>query len=169
MAVDTRARPAAEPAASSADLVRRYSREVYLLSFRILGRREDAEDAAQETFLALFRGRTKLEGAASEKAWVMTVARNTAISLGRSRRRPALLVDDLLQAPPIESPADPERLNQALAALSEEERLLLQMKFQEKKSPAEMGEAVGKSPGAAATALCRALARLRQQYQGEAP
>ncbi len=140
--------------------------DVYAVCHRILGRREDAEDAAQETFLALFRERGKLEGLASEKAWVMTVARNTAISLGRARRRPPTLAEPAAGAAPLDGDADPERLDLALAALTEEERHLLQMRFLEGKGPAEIGEATGKSAGAAATALCRALRRLREIYHG---
>jgi len=147
--------------------VERYFTDVYALCFRVLGRPHDAEDATQEAFLELFRGWARMKEADSVRAWVLTVARNTAVSIGR-KRRPARPLVEAAVAGPVEGPMDPERLGEALAALTEEERHLIQMRFLEGKGPAELGEAVGKAPGAAATALCRALKRFRSLYAGGA-
>ncbi len=160
MPVDMRPRQV-EPRSASGpkELVDEYFMDVYNTCFRVLGRPHDAEDATQETFLALFRTLDKLAAAASPRAWVLTIARNTAVSMLRNRR-PA--------APPIREPADRDRLHQALAGLSEEERHLVQMKFLEGRSAAEMSALSGRNRGSVATALCRALERLRSLYHGEA-
>jgi RNA polymerase sigma factor (sigma-70 family) len=86
----------------------------------------------------------------------------------RARRPAAPLVEEAAGAAPIREPADRERLHQALSALSEDERHLVQMKFLEGKSPAEMAAATGRNPGGVAVALCRALQRLRGIYHGGA-
>ncbi|HVE42606.1 MAG TPA: RNA polymerase sigma factor [Planctomycetota bacterium] len=153
---------------SLTELVQNYFMDVYGMCFRVLGRPQDAEDATQETFLALFRTREKLAAAQSLRAWVLTIARNTSISMLRARRPAASLPDSVADAPPIRSPGDPERLDRAMAALSEEDRSLVQMRFMEGRSPAEMALACGRSAGSVATALCRALKRLRDVYHGEA-
>ena len=158
-----------EPRSASGpkELVEEYFMEVYNACFRVLGRPHDAEDATQETFLALFRTLDKLAAAASPRAWVLTIARNTAVSMLRGRRPAAPLPEGAAAAPPIREPADRERLHQALAGLSEEERHLVQMKFLEGRSPAEMSALSGRNRGSIATALCRALQRLRSLYHGE--
>ena len=38
------------------ELIRQYEKKVYTLCFRMCGNSEDAEEAAQDTFLALWRG-----------------------------------------------------------------------------------------------------------------
>jgi RNA polymerase sigma-70 factor (ECF subfamily) len=167
MPVDTHA-PKVEPrsASSPKELVDTYFMDVYSICFRILGRPQDAEDAAQETFLALFRTPDKLAAAASARAWVTAIARNTAISMIRSRR-PAVPLPEAAAAPgPIREPVDRERLHLALAGLSEDDRHLVQMRFLEGRSPNEMAVASGRTSGSVATALCRALGRLRRIYHG---
>ena len=158
--------PRSDPRSLStqAQLVGIFFMDVYAVCFRVLGRPHDAEDATQETFLALFRDREKIARAESPRAWVLTVARNTAISFGRARRGTAPLVEGFAQAPPLEEPVDRDRLHDALAGLAEEDRHLLEMRFLEGKNAAEMAEATGRSRGSLATALCRALARLRRIY-----
>jgi RNA polymerase sigma-70 factor, ECF subfamily len=153
-------------ASGPTELVEEYFMDVYTACFRIVGRPQDAEDATQETFLALFRDKDKVAAAASTRAWVLAIARNTAISLLRTRRPAAPLVEEVADATPIREPADRERLHEALAGLSEDERHLVQMRFLEGKSPSEMAAASGRNPGSIAVALCRALQRLRGLYHG---
>jgi len=167
MTVDTRPQKV-EPRSPSGptELVEEYFMDVYAACFRVLGRPHDAEDATQETFLALFREKEKLASAGSVRAWVLAIARNTAVSMLRKRRPAAPLAEVVADPAPIREPADRERLHQALAGLSEDERHLVQMKFLEGKNPAEMASASGRNPGSVATALCRALQRLRGLYHG---
>lgn len=169
MTVETRPRRIEpRPLSTPAQLVDEFFMDVYGLSFRVLGHPHDAEDATQETFLALFRDREKIARAESPRAWVLGVARNTAVSLFRARRGGAKpIVEGLAPAAPIAEPVDRDRLREALARLSEEDRVLLQMRFLEGKGAAEMAAATGRNAGALATALCRALQRLRRVYQGE--
>ncbi|HLH28127.1 MAG TPA: sigma-70 family RNA polymerase sigma factor, partial [Acidimicrobiales bacterium] len=129
---------------------------------------QDAEDAAQETFVALFRTPDKLAAAASARAWVLAIARNTAVSMIRSRRPAVPLAEGTADSAPLRDPVDRERLHGALAGLSDDDRHLVQMRFLEGRSPAEMAAASGRSSGSVATALCRALQRLRRLYHGEA-
>jgi len=156
-------------ASSLTELIQDYFMDVYNVCYRVLGRPHDAEDATQETFLSLFRSRDRLAEAQSVRAWVLTIARNTAVSLLRTRRPAAALPESVADAAPIRDLGDPERLHRALAGLDEEDRHLVQMRFLEGKSPAEMAQSSGRPPGSVATALCRALQRLRGLYHGSAP
>ncbi len=71
-------------------LVARYKRSVYLTAFRMMGSREEAEDQAQEVFLKIYRGVTRLEEASTLPAWVKRVTVNTCLdALAKQKRRPA--------------------------------------------------------------------------------
>ena len=155
-------------ASSLTEIIQDYFMDVYGVCFRVLGKPQDAEDATQETFLTLFRTRDRLAETQSLRAWILTIARNTAISMLRARRPAAPLPPVLPEAGPIRAPGDPERLHLALAELSEDERHLIQMRFLEGKSPAQMAQACGRHPGSVSTSLCRALQRLRDVYHGGA-
>jgi RNA polymerase sigma-70 factor (ECF subfamily) len=168
MPVDMRPQKVEPRSASSlTELIQEYFMDVYGVCFRVLGRPHDAEDATQETFLSLFRSKDKLAAAQSIRAWVLTIARNTAISMLRTRRPAAPLPESAAEPAPIREPGDPERLHQALAALDEDDRHLVQMRFLEGKTPTEMAAASGRNPASVATALCRALRRLRGLYHGD--
>jgi len=155
------------PPSTPKELVEEFFMDVYGACFRILGRPHDVDDAVQETFLAVFRTWDKLAAATSVRAWVLAIARNTAVSMLRARRPAVALPEAVADPAPIREPADRERLHQALAGLSEDDRHLVQMRFLEGRSPAEMAIASGRNPGSLATALCRALSRLRGLYHGE--
>lgn len=71
-------------------LVRRYQGRVYALSFHYLGNREDARDAAQETFVRVYRGLHSFQGGAFA-SWLISVTRNCCIDrLRHLEARPRL-------------------------------------------------------------------------------
>src|SRR5262249_23369281 len=132
MPVDMRPQKVEPRSASTlTEIIQDYFMDVYSACYRVLGRPQDAEDATQETFLSLFRSREKLAQAQSVRAWVRTVARNTAVSMLRTRRPTIELPELVAGAGPIREPGDAERLQHALTLLSEDERHLVQMKFME--------------------------------------
>ncbi len=68
-------------------LVEEYQSLVYALALRILNDAEDARDAAQETFLKIYRHFANFRGEASLKTWICRIAINQARSTERWRRR----------------------------------------------------------------------------------
>ena len=71
-------------------LVAQYKRAVYAIAYRLMGSREEAEDQAQEAFLKIYRGVTKLEEPVTLPAWIQRVTVNTCLdALARGKRRPA--------------------------------------------------------------------------------
>jgi RNA polymerase sigma-70 factor, ECF subfamily len=71
-------------------LVARHERRVYGLCLRILGSREDAEDATQEAFLAALRKASTFRQAAAFTTWLYRVAVNAATDQARRRGRARL-------------------------------------------------------------------------------
>ena len=59
-------------------LVARHERRIYGLCLRILGNREDAEDATQEAFLAALRKAASFRRAAAFSTWLYRIAVNAA-------------------------------------------------------------------------------------------
>lgn len=68
-------------------LVKRHERPVYGLMVRMLGDREEAEDAAQDAFLSLYRHGKRFRGEARFSTFVYRVAANAAKNRLRSLRR----------------------------------------------------------------------------------
>src|SRR5882672_5690835 len=66
------------------EIVRRWERRIFALSYGMLGREEDARDATQETFLAAFRNLRNFRGEAKVSSWLHRIAVNQCIT--RQRR-----------------------------------------------------------------------------------
>jgi RNA polymerase sigma-70 factor, ECF subfamily len=73
------------------ELVGRHERRVYGLCLRILGSREDAEDATQEAFLAALRKAASFRQAAAFSTWLYRIAVNAATDQARRRARARLV------------------------------------------------------------------------------
>ena len=69
------------------ELVALFEQPVYALCFRLLGDSEEARDAAQETFLKVYRGLGGFRGEAGLKTWIYRIAINQAMNQKRWWRR----------------------------------------------------------------------------------
>ena len=155
------------------ELVERYQRLVYAVTWSCLGDATMAEDAAQEAFIRAYRSLPLLGNGAKFSAWVTTIARNTAISLGMKQRRElAKRTRWALEQPASEPPATtteefcpPEMLRQALAELSAEHRESLVLFYLEGKRGVEAAAALGISEAALRMRLLRARAALRERLE----
>ena len=105
----------AVPENSFEDLVALHQQKVLRTAYRLLGRLEDAQDAAQEVFLRLLKNMHRIDGDA--QAWLYRVTVN--VCNDHYRRRPLILEPELDFADP--SP-DPERV----LAMEERKRLLME-------------------------------------------
>lgn len=72
------------------ELVSRHERRIYGLCLRILGNREDAQDATQEAFLAALRKAASFRRAAAFSTWLYRIAVNAATDQARRRGRARL-------------------------------------------------------------------------------
>jgi RNA polymerase sigma-70 factor (ECF subfamily) len=113
-------------------LVRRHERRVFRLLMRMLGNREDAEDAAQEAFLSLHRHGHRFRREALFSTFVYRVAANAALnrrrSLGRARTREKELA--VRQAGGTElpsAPRDPEGAARGAEVQTHVQRALLEL------------------------------------------
>jgi RNA polymerase sigma-70 factor (ECF subfamily) len=95
------------------ELVTRHLPRVMALAMGFTGRRDTAEDVAQEVFTKLFRSLGAYDPArGSLEAWIMTVARNVAIDQYRRHREERLREMPLLVEPAVGEDAGPARVEQ---------------------------------------------------------
>jgi RNA polymerase sigma-70 factor (ECF subfamily) len=90
-----------------AELIDRYKARVFHTTLRILGNREDAEEAAQDTFLRAYRGLENFREEASFSTWIYRICMNTCLNFLESRKRfkaQALENIPVTKLPHIESP-----------------------------------------------------------------
>ena len=77
-------------------LVREQARFVYRVCYSVLRHHHDAEDAAQETFVRVWRNRSKLAGIRELRGWLARIA--WRVALDRRRANPEMSLDDAVQA-----------------------------------------------------------------------
>src|SRR4051794_3008378 len=99
------------------EFVDRHATPVLRICYRILGSVQEAEDAAQETFVLAFRARTSFRADGSVDAWLARIATRESWRrrARQNRRRDATLPLDEAILAVLVDPADP-----ALAALEVE-------------------------------------------------
>src|ERR687894_1649433 len=125
------------------EIVRRWERRIFALTYGMLGREEDARDATQETFLAAFRNLRGFRGEAKVSSWLHRIAVNQCISRQRRTKvRGETALEDETEAdgasyslPAHESPArvvesrqTTEVVQRAVQALPTELRQVIVMK-----------------------------------------
>lgn len=76
-------------------LVEAYQRPVFNLCYRMLGNAEDAEDAAQETFLRAYKAIKNYDNQRPFSTWLLSIAAHYCIDQIRRRRYPIVSVEDL--------------------------------------------------------------------------
>jgi RNA polymerase sigma-70 factor (ECF subfamily) len=144
-------------------LVRLHERMVLGVAYRLLGRMEDAQDAAQEVFLKLFQKQQQIQG--DPKPWLYRVTVNVCNDW--YRRRTAV-------AEPDEQAADPsadalttitleERkrlLGEALQTLGERERAAIVLRDIEGLSTKEVAKVLGIEEVTVRSQICVARVKL---------
>ena len=146
---------------------------VFRICYRILGRVDEAEDAAQETFVLAYRALATFRGDGPAGAWVARIATRECWrrSSSRARRLAATQpLDDFLGAT-LADPADPARevvaaeerlaVRRAVAALPEPYREVVALRFFGDLSLADIASATGRPEGTVKAQLHRGLERLR--------
>lgn len=70
---------------------------VYRRALRLLGRREDADEATQEVFIRVMRGASSFEGRSGVTTWLYQITTHYCLNLLRDRaRRRQLLQDNVM-------------------------------------------------------------------------
>jgi RNA polymerase sigma-70 factor, ECF subfamily len=144
-------------------LYHRYKHRVYAYCYRLLRHPQNAEDAAQETFVKIYRSISQLENSASLQSWVFSIARNEAFTILR-RTRPTEKLDEESESVwddegPLERMVQQERaeiVQRCLGMLRPVYRELLILKEYELLSYAEISKVTGATESAIKAGLFKA-------------
>jgi RNA polymerase sigma-70 factor, ECF subfamily len=97
-------------------LVDRYAARVYAICWRYFGNNEEAEDATQGTFLALYRGLGSFRSQAAFSTWLYRVATNACHDLARrNARQPRTVSIHSDRSPAVSEPSDQAALDRLAA------------------------------------------------------
>jgi len=152
-------------------LVPEYRDRVFRLCYTILRERAAAEDAAQETFVRIWKALPGFDGRAALGTWIYAIARNTSLMELR-RRRPTVSFDDpdcdeaqrAATAIATGPAADPERDNllRLLETLPRNQQEAVRLFYLEDRSYENVAEQLGMPLGTVKNLLHRARKRLME-------
>ena len=164
-------------------LVDRYRKRILNLTYRMLGDRERAEDAAQEAFIRAYRGLRSYRPSGRFSAWLFATASNVCIDRLRQRPFPQASLDEANGRPdPTEDgvEANPpaaygrgetqEQVHRALGRLPNSQRLAIALVHLQGLSYEEAAEVMGVPVGTVKSHAHRArntLKRLLTPYMQE--
>lgn len=159
------ARATAGDQAAFGTLVERYQNAVYNLAYRMLGIPEEAEDAAQEIFVRIYRQLARYDTERKFSTWVLTIATNYCIDQLRRRRMLLVPLENIIPwARARETGPEGEALNREsrdeiqrlLRELPEKYRAVLILRYWQDLSCAEIAEILKLPEGTVKTQLHRA-------------
>ena len=150
-------------------LIRRHERQVLMTALRLLGNLEDAQDAAQEVFLRLYKHRRRIEEALGIRGWLYRATVNVCRDIGRRRKTPMVPLEDTLAAAPERDPnaaitRDQQRrvLAEALELLPEKERAAVILRDLEGLETSEVARILGSSETTVRSEISRARVKLKK-------
>ncbi|MFL5919621.1 MAG: RNA polymerase sigma factor [Gaiellaceae bacterium] len=168
-------RPGAPGAAAATDLYERYSGQIFGYCLHQLGSREEAEDAAQTTFMNAFRGLQRGIVPELESAWLFKIAHNVCLSRRRSAWRRGRVEApnnfEVLQeiVPGREHVADELiRLQDVLEEMPETQRRAILLREWQGLTYREISDELGLSQAAVETLIFRARRALAQGLEQDA-
>jgi RNA polymerase sigma-70 factor (ECF subfamily) len=101
-------------------LLEAYQRPVFNLCYRMLGNAQDAEDAAQETFLRAYQYLKRYDNSRPFSTWLLSIAAHYAIDQIRKRKMQIVSVEEL-PVPDLPEPSPGMELN--LSKKEEQQRI----------------------------------------------
>ena len=155
-----------------ARLYHRYVTPVYRYLYQRVDSASDAEDLTTQTFIAALESLVHYREQGRFSAWLFTIARRKTIAYYRGRRENLNLEiardhsedqGDLLEA--VAHQETLSGISELIAALDEEEKELLRLRFSAALTYKEIGTLVGRSEPAVKMAIHRLLDRLQAAWE----
>ncbi len=156
------------------EMVNIYKTKAMVLALSMLGNREDAEDACQETFIRVYSNLDKFDLQSPFRNWFYTILSNRCLDLLRKRRRfysffkkmKEEYTDNMSTLPSSNSRSKPLS-PKILEGLSPKERVTLCLWANEGYSSTEIGQVMKCSPTTARVLLYKARKKIRSKMEKE--
>jgi len=158
-------------------LVADHSRMVFRIAYSILRNHHDAEDAAQECFLRVWKHKDRLHEVSNPKTWLARIAWTTALDKRRSGRKMVSLNDgesgaELMELLSDSTPAADEQLaerqkqqllQRLIGGLPDELGQTVELSTVQELNSAEIAEVMKIPEGSVRTRLFRARKQLKEK------
>jgi RNA polymerase sigma-70 factor (ECF subfamily) len=159
-------------------LVEAYQNPVYNLCYRMLGDAQEAEDAAQETFIRAYKSMHRYDANRPFSTWILSIAAHFCIDQIRKRHMRTVSFEEI----PYQQFSDPslgpeasvharevqEQVKGLLEALSAEDRAAVVMRYWYEFSYEEIASALNMTISAVKSRLHRARKTLAQSWEQSA-
>lgn len=149
------------------ELFARHWLGAWRLALSVTGSSGAADDIAQDAFERAFRGLAGFNGRSSFRTWLSRIVVNRAIDVSRRERRcESLKETETLFGPWSDDDVLRDRdLLDAVAALAQERRTVVALRYWAQHSPAEIAEILDLPLGTVHSRLARALTELRSRLE----
>jgi RNA polymerase sigma-70 factor (ECF subfamily) len=152
-------------------LLRQNQGRVFSIALRLTGRREDAEELAQDVFVQLHAALGQIESPAHLRHWLLRTVSHRAIDRLRQRSRQLRVVSldashDVADPEPITDPLAQRKLRLLLLQLPPDARAVVLLRFQEDLDPTQIAAVLGMPLNTVKSHLRRSLEFLRAQTAG---
>ena len=152
-------------------LADKYKGMVFSLTLKMLKSREEAEEAAQDAFVKVYRSLAKYKGESKFSTWLYTITYNTCLDRIRKNKRaqPLLAIDDYTEQQitlldntldSMEAKERKQMIQDCLALLPGEDRFLLTLFYFEEQSVKEIAKIMGTNPNHVKIKLYRSRKKL---------
>ncbi len=156
------------------NLVELYQRPVFNLCYRMLGDPDEAEDAAQETFLRAYNGLKRYDNQRAFSTWLLSIAAHYCIDQMRRRHFTLLSMDTLPHLDPPDMSPGPEtalsqgeeqqRVRVLLGSLNPVDRAAVVMRYWYELSYEEIAESLKLTVSAVKSRLHRARLEMAEDW-----
>jgi RNA polymerase sigma-70 factor (ECF subfamily) len=149
-------------------LIREHQRMVHSLCYRMTGSMADAEDLAQETFIAAYQRLGKFRREARFSSWVYRIAVNQCLNWRKRARRQEQLHQDWGEQEQVgaeEKPKYAQRVQEALLELHPKQRAAVILTIYDGLSHAEAAQALGCSETTISWRVFAAKRKLRRRLE----
>ena len=146
-----------------------HEKKVYAVALHILGNRDRAEDAAQQTWLKLVQNWEKVSALpwSETEGYAVTVVKNAAIDILRSEGRITAFPEGWDPPAPEDRQDEYDYLVSLIRALPENYRRILELKCVEEQSNREIAQRMGIKESAVSMRVLRGRKMLQEQLEKE--
>ncbi|HZN54199.1 MAG TPA: sigma-70 family RNA polymerase sigma factor [Candidatus Polarisedimenticolaceae bacterium] len=157
------------------EIVVRHRLAIYGTARRILGTHEEADEAAQETFVRAWRALGGFRGESRIRTWLVRIALNVARTIVAARPSGTVPLETVDQATQPSDAADARlvrtqaaaRVRRAVATLPPRQREVVALKVFSEMTYEDVADAMGLTVGAVKAHLHQAVANLRRRMGEE--
>jgi len=140
-----------------------FANRVFRYAFTILHDKHLAEEIAQETMIAVWKGASRFAGRSKPSTWIFGIARNQSLTLLRKEKRAETTGSpELVQADPSKHLIQHEHVMNALNELSADHREVVFLTYYEGLSYGEIAEILGIPSGTVKSRMFHAKRKLAE-------